>query len=231
MFGGKFSLNRFSLGRVETDFNITIKFSSSFLAAAGVGKDIPVGTRNHASLMGSLVLTPGVPVDFSGGAAVNANSNIICQFPVTVFFKESLNGYCTICKNIWPKQIFPATVDSSLYIGKNMWRKFSFPASMDKDLWLAKNIPLILFSSEILNSLASIYTLDNQTMQISVAIPPGGRLYIDCDHFNILLNGENILHLHSGEWIWLDRDLIRLVIDSGTGGPLDGNLIITERFL
>ena len=231
MFGGAFSLNRFSLGRQESDFTVKARFYGSLLAAAGVGKDVPIDIRNHASLTGTLTLTPGEPVKFIGESAINANMDLICKIPIAVTGKDSLAGICSIGKNISPKLTFPTRLEDSLYIGKNMWEKFSFPTEMQGDLWLAKNIPLILFGSEILNALASVYTLDSQTIQISAAIPPGGRLYIDCDHFNVLLNGENILHLHSGEWIWLDRDLIRIVIDSGTGGPLDGNLVITERFL
>lgn len=231
MFGGAFSLNRFSLGRQEADFTIKVRFYDSLLAAAGVGKDVPVDIRNHTSLAGMLTLTPGEPVKFTGKSAVNANMDLICKIPIAVTGQDSLAGICSIGKNISPKLTFPTRLEDSLYIAKNMWRKFSFPTEIQEDLWLGKNIPLIFFGSEILNAMASVYTLDSETMQISVEIPPGGRLYIDCDHFNILLNGQNILHLHSGEWIWLDRDLIRLVIDSGTGGPLDGNLVITERFL
>lgn len=231
MFGGQFSLGKFSLGRQELDFEIRARFHAAFWAAADVGKNVPADAGNYASLEGRLVLTPGIPVGFAGEAAVNARAGLMCKVPVTASAAQSLGAVCGLGKNIWPRLEFPARLEASAYFGKDMWRKLALPAELRGNLWLAKNIPAVFSAGAILNALASIYTLDNETMEISVEVPPGGRLYIDCDHFNILLNGENILHLHKGGWIHLDRDMIRLVIDSGTGGPLSGNLVVTERFL
>lgn len=231
MFGGQFGLSKFSLGRQEMDFEIKARFHGALQAAAGVGKNEPLGMDNRAALEGRLILTPGVPFRFAGETSFNARMDLLCKIPVAAVGGQDLKADCGLGKDIKPRLAFPSRLEASVFLGKNMREKASFPAELRGDLWLAKNLPFIFSGAAILNALASVYTLDNETMEISVEIPPGGRLYIDCDNFNILLNGENVLHLHKGDWIHLNRDLIRLVIDSGTGGPLTGNLVITERYI
>lgn len=49
--------------------------------------------------------------------------------------------------------------------------------------------------------------------------------------FTVLLNGQNALHTQSGDWITVSRELLRLLIESASGGRLEGQLIYTERFL
>lgn len=231
MFGGQFSLGRYSLGRQEMEFEVKTRFHAALLAAAGVGKNVPVDISNYAALVGQLILTPGIPTNFVGEAALNAQMDLICKVPVAASAVQILNAPCDLAKNIRSCGEFPVHLKASVYFAKNMWHKFALAGALKESLWLAKNISFIFSAAAILNALASVYTLDNETMEISVEVPPGGRLYIDCDNFNVLLNGENILHLHKGDWIHLDRDIIRLAIDSGTGGALSGNLVVTERFI
>ena len=38
-------------------------------------------------------------------------------------------------------------------------------------------------------------------------------------------------HTQSGDWINVSRDLLRLIIESASGGQLRGQLIYTERYL
>ncbi len=64
-----------------------------------------------------------------------------------------------------------------------------------------------------------------------LTIPPGGELRIDSELFLVLLNGENALHTQSGDWINISRNLLRLIVESASGGQLRGQLIYTERYL
>ena len=51
------------------------------------------------------------------------------------------------------------------------------------------------------------------------------------DVFTVLLNNQNALHTQSGDWINVSRELLRLIIESASGGQLRGQLIYTERYL
>ena len=76
---------------------------------------------------------------------------------------------------------------------------------------------------------ATSQTTERTALQLT--IPPGGELRIDSEIFIVLLNGENALHTQSGDWINISRDLLRLIVESASGGQLQGQLIYTERYL
>ena len=68
-------------------------------------------------------------------------------------------------------------------------------------------------------------------MSFQLTIPPGGDLRIDSGTFTVTLDGRNVLHTQSGDWIEVSRELLRLLIESASGGQLEGRLVYTERFL
>ncbi len=77
----------------------------------------------------------------------------------------------------------------------------------------------------------SVYVSSTERTTLQLTIPPGGELRIDSELFSVLLNGENALHTQSGDWINISRSLLRLVVESASGGRLEGQLIYTERYL
>lgn len=231
MFGGRFGLTKYSLGKTDLDVKSRVRFHFALMAAAGVGKNIPDRVNFHGGLAGKVTLTPGVPGSFRAEAALQGDARVVCNIPSVFRGQAALNGGVDVGKNIHTRPNFPSELRADVWLGKNMYAREVFFSGLQAGLWLGKNLYQNFAASEILHMLAALYTLDNEVMELAVEIPPGGRLYIDCDNFNVLLNGENVLHLHKGGWIRLDRDVIRLTLDSGTGGPLNGNLVVRERFL
>ena len=59
---------------------------------------------------------------------------------------------------------------------------------------------------------------------MQVTIPPGGELRLDSDVFLAMLDGENVLYAQSGDWINVSRELLRLIVESATGGDLEGQI-------
>lgn len=231
MFGGRFGLTKYSLGKTDLDVKSRVRFHFALMAAAGVGKNIPERVNFYGELAGKVTLTPGVPGSFRAEAALQGDARIVCSIPSVFRGQAALSGSLVTGKNIYTHVDFPWKLLADVWLGKNIFVRESFFSGLQAGLWLGKNLYQLFAASEILHMIAALYTLDNEVMELAVEIPPGGRLYIDCDNFNVLLNGENVLHLHKGDWIRLDRDVIRLTLDSGTGGPLNGNLVVKERFL
>lgn len=231
MFGGRFGLTKYSLGKTDLDVKSRVRFHFALMAAAGVGKNIPERVNFYGGLAGKVTLTPGVPGSFRAEAALQGDARIVCNIPSVFRGQAALSGSLVTGKNIYTHVDFPWRLLADVWLGKNIFVRESFFSGLQAGLWLGKNLYQPFAASEILHMIAALYTLDNEVMELAVEIPPGGRLYIDCDNFNVLLNGENVLHLHKGDWIRLDRDVIRLTLDSGTGGPLNGNLVVKERFL
>lgn len=74
-------------------------------------------------------------------------------------------------------------------------------------------------------------TVRESVFDMQVTIPPGGELRLDSDVFLAMLDGENVLYAQSGDWINVSRELLRLIVESATGGDLEGQIIYTERYL
>ena len=66
---------------------------------------------------------------------------------------------------------------------------------------------------------------------VNVTIPPGGEIRINSDTFTVMQGQNSILHLYSGEWIYLFRNTIQLKVASNSGGNLIGEIIYSERFI
>ena len=131
----------------------------------------------------------------------------------------------------------PASLDSADLLAASVWGSKNIPyALILADLLTArtagsKNIPAPLKVSEILTSILEATSQTTERMTLQLTIPPGGELRIDSELFIVLLNGENALHTQSGDWINISRNLLRLIVESASGGQLRGQLIYTERYL
>lgn len=66
---------------------------------------------------------------------------------------------------------------------------------------------------------------------INTTLYPNDELRIDSDLFNVMINGQNAIHLQQGDWIYLDKNSKDILIETGTGGLLNGQIIYKERFL
>lgn len=95
----------------------------------------------------------------------------------------------------------------------------------------SKNIHTSLVAADILTAILEATSQTTEIVTVQVTIPPGGELRLDSDVFLAMLNGENVLYAQSGDWINVSRALLRLIVESATGGSLEGQLIYTERFL
>ncbi len=72
--------------------------------------------------------------------------------------------------------------------------------------------------------------LETQIVDLDIRLNPKDELILNSDIFDFTINGENALHLHSGDWINLNRILEDFIIEASGGQKLDGQIIYNERF-
>lgn len=89
----------------------------------------------------------------------------------------------------------------------------------------------VKMSANIVARFTAAERLAAEVVLMQVTIPPGGELRLDSDVFLAMLDGENVLYAQSGDWINVSRELLRLIVESATGGDLEGQIIYTERYL
>ena len=83
----------------------------------------------------------------------------------------------------------------------------------------------------IFSAVVSAETYEELYLDLSVTLQPGDILVVDSDNFRVLLNGENAIKYHSGDWIdELNRDSKSITI-SGGGDALESSIYYQELWL
>lgn len=87
------------------------------------------------------------------------------------------------------------------------------------------------FVTSILSATVDLAQIDERVLLLDVELPAGSELRIDTSNYMVTLDGENILHLQTGEWIRINRDSLAINIDNGSNGTVSGELKYQERWL
>ena len=222
MFNSRFSLSQFSLQSVDDEFDLEVSasFSDSLKNVSGFGVSIVVVEKMYDSLMNFTKTISSIIAEFNSSdeaSSLRSKSSFIKDIDSSQEIEENLKSKCYVSKD--------------MFIGQGNAGVISFDEKLSYSIAISKDLVYNLIVTDLLSCDVSSVILENEKITINVTIPDNGRLEIDSDIFTLLLNGENALHLHSGEWLFLDRDIENISIDSGTGGALTGSLIYNERYL
>lgn len=238
MFNSRFSLTPFSLrAEEEFDLEISVSFSDSLKNVSGFGVSIIVSQNMYDSLMNYTKSIASIIAEFSSSDSLKGTFDGFVGIVLDFNELSNLSSKSSIIKNIEHNQKIEESLESKCYMSKDMFigqgnagviffdEKFLYSIAISKDLMYN------LIVTDLLSCDVTSVILENEKITINATIPANGRLEIDSDIFTLLINGENALHLHSGEWLFLDRDIESISIDSGTGGELTGSIIYNERYL
>lgn len=231
MFGHRFGQTRFGLGAGLNDVPIRVVFADNLKTMAGFGANITVAAMLHSTLSGESKLTVAIPAFFAAEADLQslaaANANMIT--------KESYQSACqTIgqgAKNIYIREAAAEQAQTRAYSGKNIHEALKANELAQIRAYAGKDIIASLDLTALLMTIISANILESETVTIEITLQPGDILQIDSDTYNVFLNGANAIHLQSGDWITIDKSLVDLIVDSGTGGELNGKIMYYERYL
>lgn len=227
----RYSLARYSVNQETKTVEIAESFSEAMGAVAGAAIPVDFRDRYAETLQGSARGTVSVISTFSAVSGLFAAVKMSADVITRAAFSEALQDSAYGQKNT------PATLSVMEELAAKPRASKDIPASLALTDRLAaaaagsKNVPAPLGASEVLTSMleATSQTTERTTLQLT--IPPGGELRIDSELFTALLDGENVLYAQEGDWINISRDLLRLIVESASGGRLRGQLIYTERYL
>lgn len=229
--GRRYSRLRYSVNREERETGIAETFSEALGALAGAAVPVFVRERYAEALQGSARGTVSVIASFTEGDSLTAAVRMSADVVTEEAFTEALIAAVSGCKNPPAALTSEDALTAAVHGAKNLPTPLELSDSLTAETAGSKNVPGALLASEVLTSMleATSQTTERTTLQLT--IPPGGELRIDSELFSVLLNGENALHTQSGDWINISRSLLRLVVESASGGRLEGQLIYTERYL
>ncbi len=231
MYGGPYSRTRYSLRKGE-GFRISVRVLAAARMRALIGTAADIYTRSffqavlemrgrngmalptevlgESGLSAQIRILPVLFGEAHGTEILDAEANVSADLKMETAVKENLACVISVVQDIYAKTVGTDELKEFVSVLQNLFGGGSF--------------------AEILSALTQSAVLDEESLRLNVTIPPGGELRIDTEHFTALLNGQNVLHLYNGDWPELSRSLLRMLVDSGTGGKLTGKVIFTERW-
>lgn len=235
MFGGQFSHTRFGLpSSDDLEIVVSASFSDTLKEVTGFGVVTTVEEAFFDGLNTSARATASLPTKFQSSDSLKGNFDALGGVTVSFAPMDMLLARVDAVINPAVSENFTWELNASIWATKDII--FGKGAIYAKDEltstgYASKDIVHAQVLTDMLNAYASTVILYITTVFVDVSIPPGGTLEIDSDTYDVILNGENILNLHSGEWLFFDRSIVTVSVDSGTGGVLEGKVLYKERYL
>ena len=230
--GGSFNHKRFNLRETKTEVQLQDSLEESLLAQLEAGQNVHLLLIGEERLNELLYL--GSQID--GAAALGESLSVLCQavanYNALERLRDSLGAAAILDQNCHITDKLLGSVLGKLDLGENIhlqgreWDSFGFAGAL-----AAIYQPEAIRAYEILNSLVSTAVFDTLYISLDVTIPPGGKLVLDSEHFLALLDGENVLDKHSGDWLELSRNVEEIRIEGGGTTNLTATLLYTERYL
>ena len=211
MFERRYSLAKFSVNLETKTIEIAETFSEALNSVAGVAIPVDVRERYADAVQGYTRGTISVVSTMSAtealSSAVKMSANIVARFTAAERLAAAVQGSKHIPTIVAAYEALNANGSAS------------------------KNICTAFVAADILTAIMDATSQTAEVVLMQVTIPPGGELRLDSDVFLAMLDGENVLYAQSGDWINVSRELLRLIVESATGGALEGQIIYTERYL
>lgn len=226
----RYSLIRYSMNQEDRTIPIGESFSESVGALAGAAVPVEIRCRFVDGIQGSARGTVSIVLLLQAQDKLGARVRMLADILSAASFCEAMQGGFYAQKNL------PVDLAASELLTGRPWASKSIPTELALTDQLragaagGKNTPGTLSVYEVLGTLLAATVQDTERAVFTIAIPPGGELRIDSELFTVLLNGQNVLHIQSGDWINVSRELLRLNIESASG-ELEGQMIYTERYL
>lgn len=229
----RYSFTRYSVNReTEKTIETAVQFRETMGSLAGGSVSVDVREQYSEAAQGTALGTISVVTALDGAAGLLAHVRMSANVVAAAVLADALESTSYAQKNT------PAALDSAdslfcarILSGKNTPAGLTAAKALESLTRGSKNTPAACTASEVLTAASEATSQRMEQAMFAVVIPPGGELRIDSDQFLVLLNGENALHTQSGDWITISRSLLRINIESASGGPLEGQLIYTERYL
>lgn len=227
----RYSLTRYSISTEKHIVEVAESFTENMVAVAGAA--IPVDTWEkfyaaiQATTRGTISVPSALKVDEGLAAAVKAVADVVTMASMA----EDITATARALKNIPAVLAGENFIVAKSYGSKNTPTSLSEREALDASAFVSKDKLFNTVVSEALGAVTEATSQTTETARVQITIPPGGELRIDSEYFTVTLNGENVLHEQSGDWINLSPELLRLIIENAIGGTLTGDIIFTERFL
>lgn len=228
----KFSLQKFSANQSSSDLSIEVSLYSELQGSAGPATQIHIdsliATAVFSGYVGMAVAIPfeaEISTEFKGHStaksAIGIDADCACH----------LNGEASLGARIGVEADLQSEIKGKSSLGARIYCGFDWKADLNGSAEAGSQIHEDYFVTAMLLGTSELAEMEEQAFVVDVELPPGAELRVDSENYTVTLDGENILYLQEGDWLRLSRGLRSILVDSGSGGSLEGEVIYQERWL
>ena len=161
------------------------------------------------------------------------------QLRGSVFFKAAGSESVTVDNRIsqlaWMKIHPSETILHGGYISAINWMYLKASETVDTDD-VQFAIGQLFYetgeSSEVVDASVSAVALDEIICELAVTLRPGQVIVIDAGNYNVLVDGQNAIHIQNGAWLdELNRETQNVRITADYPANLSATILYTERYL
>lgn len=148
-------------------------------------------------------------------------------------FEENVTKETTIAAEIYPDISGLEEITNVLVPNVNLCVVSDLMEEIDADIALGANFYALADGYELVSESASLENIGTKVCVLNVTLQPGQVLIIDANTYNVLLDQQNAIDIHSGDWIdELNRNTTELKIGAASGvANLSATILYTERYL
>lgn len=229
----RFNLQRFNLtSSNDNDLPLKAEFSEAFYALVGTSENVYIADILAEQINQSSYLDPGEHASGIMAELLNAKIAIASDVPLRSTLSEVFRGDILVGQDSYTVIDFAASFMGNAYISCDSYTSALMADEILGSFDLGGDYPMPpVIMYEIFDGQVTSTQFNNYVASFDIALPPGSKLSIDSDNFVVLLDGENVIHLHNGDWLRLCRDTYDVQIQMGQEVPFSITMIYQERYL
>lgn len=195
------------------------------------GKDISCAFLPSEQMEMKATSGLGIPSIFVKASTLTVITNVTPTIPRDFIVNSNWNVSIDVCKDISRTLTLFDILTCTSNAVKDLSESFDAQDSLSLYGQIVKDICRNILCTSGMYLFTDAAFIDVDTITINVGLPAGGVLRIDTNNYVVTMNGQNILHLQVGEWVKLARETQDISVSSGTGGSLEGDVVMTEMYL
>ena len=211
-------VNRMPINRAMSQTNairIVLRIAEGLSGWARVGGDYHTSARMNEQLGGGGTGARGYRTAMPLSEALAGSAYGTALHRAVVALQEAMQGGARLGATVHIIDMLPLeSLGGSAHLGATIHTSNALEESLGGATILGLDIHMGRALYEVLNGYASLRDITRYICVINGEIPPGGRIVIDSDSFNVFLNDQNAIHLHEGDWIDIDRNTVALTLSS-----------------
>lgn len=229
---GKFNTKRFNLPSAEgNDIVYRDDLASALKALVDMGQNIHLKEQQSGTISAEALVGGLVDASASSGDALSALVSLKADYIPSFSVSGVVNARVKLSADNFVYAMLSGLLKNKSALGENIYIAPDMTGIVEETAALGASFTAAqIYFDETLNCLIATAIFDTLILKVDLTIPAGGKLVIDSDNYNVLLNNANAIDKHSGAWVFLSRAVDKIEFRP-KGANVAISMLYTERYL